>query len=196
MPVECAELQKENMRSKLKNMMCQHLLFFGLFIFLISTLSFEYKFNSPFCDNTPSQLVFLACLVTSTVALTVIGNRFRDRMDNIDKEKLEIALKPKPLDCKRKKRLTKINNTHDECKIGLFHMTYILAVQIIMTCLTCFRILFKSHSMDESFLQFIDKFLIYGSVICSGFYGFTTFSIMAAVNTFGRFAKNNWGQCG
>lgn len=161
MSEESLELKKENMHSNLKNMMFKHLLFLGLFIVLAYVIStFLFEFQSPFCDGTPSQLVFLACIVTSTVALTVIGNRFRDRMDDIDKEKLAIEEKEEPLSETLKRRLTKINNSHDACKLGLFHMTYILAVQVIMTCLTSFRILFKWQS--------IDIFLIWGSVYLFG----------------------------
>lgn len=158
------------MKCELKCILFRNIIQLLIFIVLATLISNNilpiplFKFESPFYDLTPSQLVFLACLVTSTVALTVIGNRFRDRMDIIQKEELDIEVKQinnSLIDDKLIQRFKRINKSYEKCQIGLFQMTIVLSVQVIMTCITCLRILFK--------WQFIDIYLIWGSVYLFGF---------------------------
>ncbi|WP_024299153.1 hypothetical protein [Methylomicrobium lacus] len=167
-------LERKVMRCEMNNIMKKNI--FALFLFIIlayviSNNKFSpfplFEFHSPFCPGTPSQLVFLACIVTSTVALTVIGNRFRDRMDEIEKEKLEIEEKQikqnvyvKELNDKFNERITNINKSFKKCQIGLFQMTIVLSVQVIMACITCLRILFT--------WEILDIYLIWGSFYLFG----------------------------
>ncbi|MFI3190303.1 hypothetical protein BCS42_06855 [Crenothrix sp. D3] len=169
--------QLENTLVKMNIRNIHHLLIFEIIFWVVAVSKYFFKFQSPFYDATPSQLVFLACIVTSTLALTVIGNRFRDKMNDIKKENLDI-IKIKALNScdtnlgkQLDQRIKDICESYKSCKIGLSQMTFILAVQVVMTCIICFRILlnFLRFYWSDVLVQFIDIGLVLGSVYLFSF---------------------------
>lgn len=109
------------------------------------------EFVSPFVTGTPSQFVFLTCIVTSTLTVAVIGNRLRDKRDALQKEKI---------DNKNPTRLNQIDLSLNNCHNALTQISFVLWIQIIIAIATSLKILTSSLLFDK--FMIIGAFYIFG----------------------------------